>query len=68
MVDDFDNGTLCTWEKSQHFVCSAARKVFSTAIEYGAFGMKNFFALYFALPWCFIIGLIVGISFALVQG
>ncbi|KAJ8604185.1 hypothetical protein MRB53_041898 [Persea americana] len=41
--------------------------VFATAVEYGAFGVKNLFELYPILPWCFLIGAVTGIGWALVQ-
>jgi OPT family small oligopeptide transporter len=61
MIYSFDNGTLCTWSNSQHFVCTDAVLVFASAIEYGAFGVKNFFQLYPILPWCFLIGTVIGV-------
>ena len=67
MVANFDNGTLCTWSNPEHFVCAPASKVYATAVEYGAFSVKNFFALYPLLPWCFLFGLAIGTSFALAQ-
>lgn len=67
MVDNFDNGTLCKWNNAQHFVCTDAVLVFASAIEYGAFGVKNFFTLYPILPWCFLIGGLVGIFWGVMQ-
>jgi OPT family small oligopeptide transporter len=67
MVTNFDNGTLCTWSNAQHFVRTDAVLVFASAIEYGAFGVKNFFTLYPFLPWCFLWGSIVGILFGVIQ-
>ena len=65
MVDNFDNGSLCTWDNKSHFVCTDAVLVFASAIEYGAFGVTNFFTLYPILPWCFLIGTIVGITWGI---
>ncbi|CZR63038.1 related to Oligopeptide transporter 2 [Phialocephala subalpina] len=67
MVDNFDHGTLCEWNNPQHFVCTDAVLVFASAIEYGAFGAKNFFTLYPFLPWCFLVGGLVGIVWGVVQ-
>ena len=62
MVDNFDNGTLCQWNNANHFVCTDAVLVFASAIEYGAFGVKNMFKLYPIMPWCFLIGSVIGIG------
>jgi OPT family oligopeptide transporter len=67
MVSNFDNGTLCEWNNAQHFVCTDAVLVFASAIEYGTFGVKNFFTLYPFLPYCFLVGGLVGIFWGLVQ-
>jgi OPT family small oligopeptide transporter len=67
MVNSFDNGTLCTWDNTQHFVCTDAVLVFASAIEYGAFGVKNFFTLYPFLPWCFLIGAVLGIIWGVIH-
>lgn len=67
MVTNFDNGTLCEWNNPQHFVCTDAVLTFASAIEYGAFGVKNFFTLYPFLPWCFLVGALVGIVWGVVQ-
>ncbi|KAL2212753.1 oligopeptide transporter 2 [Sarocladium strictum] len=65
MVQSYDDGTLCTWANKQHFVCTNAVLVFTSSILYGAFGVKNMFALYPILPYCFIIGSFIGITFGL---
>ena len=67
MVASFDNGTLCEWNNAQHFVCTDAVLVFASAIEFGAFGTKNFFDLYPILPWTFLMGLAGGVTFAIGQ-
>jgi OPT family small oligopeptide transporter len=67
MISKFDNGTLCTWDNAQHFVCTDAVLVFASAIEYGAFGVKNFFQLYPILPWCFLIGTVIGVVWGVIQ-
>ena len=61
MVDNFNNGSLCKWNNPQHFVCTDAVLVFASAIEYGAFGVRNMFQLYPIMPWCFLIGSAIGI-------
>lgn len=65
MVYNFNDGTLCQWDNKQHFVCTDAVLVFASAIEYGAFGVRNFFTLYPFLPWCFLVGSFVGIAWGL---
>ncbi|KAK3182148.1 oligopeptide transporter 6 [Lecanicillium sp. MT-2017a] len=67
MVDNFNNGTLCTWSNKSHFVCTEAVLVFSSAIEYGTFGVRNMFKMYPILPWCFLMGAAIGTAWALVQ-
>ncbi|KAK7987242.1 oligopeptide transporter 2 [Apiospora saccharicola] len=67
MVVNFDDGTLCQWNNAQHFVCTNAVLVYASAIEYGAFGVRNMFALYPILPWCFLMGGVVGIVWGLVR-
>ncbi|KAH8894599.1 oligopeptide transporter 2 [Thozetella sp. PMI_491] len=67
MIDNFNTGTLCTWENAQHFVCTDAVLVFASAVEYGAFGVKNMFKLYPILPWCFLMGTLIGTSWGLAQ-
>jgi hypothetical protein len=41
--------------------------VFASAIEYGAFSVRNFFLLYPLLPWCFLIGTLIGVGFGFGQ-
>ena len=67
MVTSFDNGTLCTWDNPQHFVCTDAVLVFATAVEYGAFGIRNMFTLYPIMPWCFLMGAVTGIGWGFTQ-
>lgn len=67
MIVSFDNGTLCEWNNTQHFVCTDAVLVFASAVEYGAFGVRNMFKLYPILPYCFLIGTIIGITWGLLQ-
>ncbi|KAH8816600.1 oligopeptide transporter 2 [Xylogone sp. PMI_703] len=67
MVDNFDNGTLCQWNNENHFVCTDAVLVFASAIEYGAFGVKNMVEMYPILPWCFLMGAVIGTAWALAE-
>ncbi|KAK8061787.1 oligopeptide transporter [Apiospora phragmitis] len=67
MVVNFDDGTLCQWNNAQHFVCSNAVLVYASAIEYGTFGVRNMFELYPILPWCFLMGGVVGIGWGLAR-
>lgn len=62
MITNFNEGTLCRWDSPQHFVCTDAVLVFTSAIEYGAFGVRNMFELYPILPWCFLAGSMVGVA------
>lgn len=67
MVQNYDDGTLCTWANKQHFVCTNAVLVFTSSILYGAFGVKNMFELYPILPYCFLIGSVIGITFGVAR-
>jgi OPT family small oligopeptide transporter len=67
MVTHFLKDSLCTYENPQHFVCQSAVELFASAVEYGAFGVKNMFMLYPILPWCFLFGAVAGTSVALAQ-
>lgn len=67
MVDSYDDGTLCQWNNTHHFVCTNAVLVFASAVEYGAFGVKNMFQLYPILPWCFLMGALIGIFWGLAR-
>ncbi|CAN6675128.1 oligopeptide transporter 2 [Trichomonascus vanleenenianus] len=65
MVSNFQKDSLCTWDNPEHFVCTDAVLVFASAVEFGAFGVRNMFTLYPILPWCFLMGAVVGLVFAL---
>ncbi|KAH8647651.1 oligopeptide transporter 2 [Xylariales sp. PMI_506] len=56
-----EDNTLCQWDNKEYMVCNYANSVFSSAIFYGAFGTNNMFKLYPILPWCFLIGGILGV-------
>jgi hypothetical protein len=53
--------TLCQWDNAQHMVCAYANSVYSSTISFGAFGTNNMFKLYPVLPWCFLIGALLGL-------
>lgn len=55
-----EDATLCQWDNKQYMVCNYAHSVFSSVIFFGAFGTNNMFKLYPILPWCFLIGAILG--------
>lgn len=59
------DGTLCTWDNKEHMVCSYAQSVYASTILFGAFGTNNMFKLYPFLPWCFVIGAVVGLAWVL---
>lgn len=62
MVSYFNaDNTLCHWDNKQYMVCNYANSVFSSVISFGAFGTNNMFALYPILPWCFLIGALLGL-------
>ncbi|KFA54222.1 hypothetical protein S40293_08147 [Stachybotrys chartarum IBT 40293] len=54
------DNTLCQWNNRQYMVCSYAHSVWSSTILFGAFGTNNMFKLYPVLPWCFLIGALLG--------
>ncbi len=55
------DNTLCQWDNKEHMVCNYANSIYSSTISFGAFGTNNMFKLYPALPWCFLIGAIIGL-------
>ena len=48
-------------------VCNYANQVFASVIFFGAFSTNNMFNLYSVLPWCFLIGAILGLSCVLAE-
>ena len=56
------DNTLCQWDNKEHMVCNYANSVFSSTIFFGAFGTNNMFKLYPVLPWCFLIGAVLGFA------
>jgi OPT family small oligopeptide transporter len=67
MVTNFLKDSLCTFSNPEHFVCPGAVELFASAVEYGAFGVKNMFLLYPVFRWCFLIGAVIGVGVALAQ-
>lgn len=61
------DSTLCQWDNEQHMVCAYANSVFSSVIFFGAFGTNNMFKLYPVLPYCFLIGAILGLVWVLAE-
>ena len=59
--------TLCQWDNKAHMVCNYANQVFSSVIFFGAFGTNNMFKLYPVLPWCFLIGALLGLAWVLAE-
>ncbi|KAI7920704.1 hypothetical protein M9X92_005710 [Pyricularia oryzae] len=55
------DNTLCQWNNKQAMVCQYANSVYSSTIFYGIFGTNNMFKLYPILPWCFLIGAVLGV-------
>ena len=68
MVNSYNkNGDLCTWGNPDHFVCSTAALMFSSAVMYGIYGTRNFYATYPATYCAAPIGAAVGVVVALLQ-
>ena len=67
VVTSFDVGTLCQNDNPDHFVCNAATQRFSIAVAYGMIGAPVVFKMYPILPWCFLIGGLTGVGWALIQ-
>ncbi len=59
------DSTLCQWDNKEHMVCQYANSVYSSTISFGAFGTNNMFKLYPALPYCFLIGALLGLFWVL---
>ncbi|KAL8419048.1 hypothetical protein RB594_002305 [Gaeumannomyces avenae] len=55
-----EDDTLCSWSNKNAMVCEYAHSVWSSVIFFGAFGTNNMFKLYPVLPWCFLIGAVLG--------
>jgi len=54
------DGTLCQYDNKQFMVCAYAHSVYSSTVEFGAFGTNNMFKLYPIMPYCFAIGAVLG--------
>ncbi|KAF3765425.1 hypothetical protein M406DRAFT_78222 [Cryphonectria parasitica EP155] len=61
------DNTLCQWDNKEHMVCTYAQSVYASTILFGAFGTNNMFKLYPILPWCFLIGAVVGLVWVLAE-
>jgi len=59
------DSTLCQWDNKEHMVCAYANSVYSSTISFGAFGTNNMFKLYPALPYCFLLGALLGLFWIL---
>ena len=59
------DSTLCQWDNPEHMVCGYANQVFASVIFFGAFGTNNMFKLYPILPWCFLLGALLGLAWVL---
>ncbi|KAI0481607.1 oligopeptide transporter 2 [Xylaria cf. heliscus] len=57
-----EDNTLCQWNNKEHLVCAYANSVYSSVIFFGAFGTRNMFKLYPGLPWCFLVGAVLGVA------
>lgn len=56
------DNTLCSWDNKYYMVCAYAHSVWSSTILFGAFGTNNMFQLYKFLPYCFLIGALLGLA------
>ncbi|ORX34771.1 oligopeptide transporter 2 [Kockovaella imperatae] len=61
---DSDN-TMCQWDNKNYMVCGSAHSVYSTVVSFGVLGTNNLFALYPALKWCFLLGPLMALAWAL---
>ncbi len=61
------DSTLCQWNNKAFFVCNYAHSVWSSVIQFGAFGTNNMFKLYPILPWCFLLGALLGLAWVLAE-
>ncbi|KAK2593332.1 hypothetical protein QQS21_008975 [Conoideocrella luteorostrata] len=59
------DNTLCQWNNKEYMVCNYANSVYSSTIFFGAFGTNNMFKLYPVLPWCFLMGALLGLLWVL---
>ncbi|KAI0475209.1 oligopeptide transporter 2 [Xylariaceae sp. FL0804] len=59
------DATLCQWDNKRAMVCQYANQVFASTIFFGAFGTNNMFRIYPALPWCFLVGGLLGLAWVL---
>ncbi|KXJ93663.1 oligopeptide transporter 2 [Microdochium bolleyi] len=62
-----NDSTLCSWDNKQYMVCAYAHSVWSSTIQFGAFGTNNMFQVYPVLPWCFLMGALLGGAWILAE-
>jgi OPT family small oligopeptide transporter len=55
-----DDATFCQWDNKKFMVCAYAHSIWSSTIQFGAFGTNNMFRVYPVLPWCFLMGALLG--------
>lgn len=67
MIYANNDSTLCSWDNKQYMVCAYAHSVWSSTIQFGAFGTNNMFKVYPVLPWCFLIGALLGAAWILAE-
>jgi hypothetical protein len=61
LVTGYSTGSFCDLDDPQKMVCGWARSTWSNTIFYGLFGTTRMFKLYPILPWCFLIGALIGL-------
>ena len=52
---------MLAYANSTGTLCAYAHSVYSSTIEFGAFGTNNMFKLYPVMPYCFLIGAVLGL-------
>lgn len=65
MMHKYDDGRLCAGNNAHH-VCFDTALLYSASAMYGGLGIPNLFKMYPLLPWCFLLGAVVGIVYGLV--
>lgn len=67
LVTGYSPATFCNMDDPQRMVCQNPRSVWTQTIFYGIFGTTKLFKMYPILPWCFLIGAIIGITWGIVE-
>lgn len=65
MLHKYDDGALCE-TSSSHYICFDTALLYANSIMYGGLGVPNLFKLYPLLPWCFLLGAVVGIGYGVI--